>query len=89
MIMLFEFTFSTNVSYAALDITDEFLNSLTSLMGGIVAYGIWMDRLILLGLSTVFNGFMSTTFAASCGVNEGWAVGIATPYSIFFNKYKL
>lgn len=89
LIMLFEFTFSTNVSYAALDITDEFLNSLTSLMGGMVAYGIWLDRLILLGISTVFNGFMSTTFAACCGVNDGWAVGIATPYSIFFNKYKL
>ena len=89
MITLFEFTFSTNVSYAALDITDEFLNSLTSLMGGMVSYGIWLERLILLGISTVFNGFMSTTFAASCGVNDGWSVGIATPYSIFFNKYKL
>ena len=89
MIMLFEFICPSNVSYAALDISDEFINSLTSLMGGIVAYGIWLDRVIALGISTVFNGILSTSYAASCGVNWGLSAGIATPYSIFFNKYVL
>ena len=89
IITLFEFIFSPNASYAALEFTDEFVNGLISLMGGMVAYGIWLNRLIMLAVSTVFNGFMSTSFAACCGVNEGFSIGIATPYSIFFNKYKL
>ena len=89
IITLFEFFCLSNVSYAALEITDEFVNSLTGLMGGMVAYGIWMQRLIILGVSTVFNGFLSTSFAACCGVNSGFSAGIATPYSIFFNKYVL
>ena len=89
LVTLFEFSCSSNVCYAALEITDEFVNSLTGLMGGMVAYGIWLKRLILLGVSTVFNGYLSTSYAACCGVNSEFSVSIATPYSIFFNKYVL
>ena len=89
MIILFEFIYPSNVSYAALDISDEFINAVTNLMGGIVAYGINLHKIIALGVSTVFNGFLSISYAASCGVNWGLSVNIATPYSIFFNKYVL
>lgn len=88
IIMMFEFCFSSNVSYA-LDISEEFINGLTSLAGGLVAYGIWFQRIIGVAISSIFNEILSVYFAGSCGVNWGSEWDFATPYAIFFNKYKL
>ncbi|MBR3613759.1 MAG: hypothetical protein IKL55_01080 [Clostridia bacterium] len=87
-ILMFEFCFSSNISYA-MDISPEFINGLTSLAGGLVAYGIWFQRIIAVAISSVFNELLSVSFAGSCDVNWGSKLAFATPFAIFFNKYKL
>ena len=87
VIMLFEFTFSSNVSYA---FDSEDYNAITNLIGGLVSFVLWIPRLIVVGLTYVMGGIMTESVAECCGTMPGFPDSLldcATPFDIFFNKY--
>lgn len=89
MIILFEFSFSNNVSYA---FDSEDINSITNLIGGLVAFVLWIPRLLVTGISWLMGTLLTVTLAESCGISDaplfaGTEGDCATPFDIFFNKY--
>ena len=92
MVILFEFVYSSNISYA---FDSEDINSITNLIGGIVSILLWIPRILTTGMAWLTGKIMTESLAESCGVNDtvpifqGTAGNVATPFDIFFNKYKL
>ncbi len=89
MIILFEFSFSSNVSYA---FDSEDINSITNLIGGLVSFVLWIPRLLVIGISWLMGSLLTVTLAESCGISTdaifaGTQGDCATPFDIFFNKY--
>ena len=89
MITLFEFSFSSNISYA---FDSEDINSITNLIGGLVAFVLWIPRLLVTGISWLMGTLLTITLAESCGISNapifaGTQGDCATPFDIFFNKY--
>ncbi len=87
MVMLFEFTFSSNISYA---FDSEDINSITNLIGGLVSFLLWIPRLLVTGVSWLMGKLMTEVVAESCGINPAFPTSTldsATPFDIFFNKY--
>lgn len=88
--ILFEFVYSSNICYATFDINgDNVINLITNLMGGIVSTVLWIPRILVMGIVWTFDEIMTTGFANSCGINYGSRLKYATPFDIFFNKYKI
>ena len=91
-VMLFEFICSSNISYA-FDSTD--INSITNLIGGLVSIILWIPRILTIGMAWVTGEILTLSLAESCGINDtvdifkGTKGNVATPFDIFFNKYKL
>lgn len=84
-IILFEFSFSSNVSYA---FDSDDINSITNLIGGLVSVVLWIPRLLVTAISWLMGTLLTVTVAESCDVNFGNKGECATPFDIFFNKYK-
>ena len=90
IVIMFEFTCSSNICYAAFDITGtDIVNSVTNLLGGITAIVLWIPRIIVTALAWGLDEIMTFGFAYSCGINFGSVINSATPFDIFFNKYKI
>lgn len=87
IVILFEFICSSNICYAVSDV--EIINSITNLIGGITAIILWIPRILVTALAWAFNEIMTFEVANSCGRNFGSGVTSATPFDIFFNKYKI
>ena len=92
MVILFEFTCSSNISYA---FDSEDINSITNLIGGIVSILLWIPRILTVGMAWIAGKIMTVSLAESCDINgtveifKGTKGKVATPFDIFFNKYKL
>lgn len=89
MITLFEFSFSSNISYA---FDSEDINSITNLIGGLVAFVLWIPRLLTVGTTWLMGTLLTVSLAESCGISNaiifaGTDGDCATPFDIFFNKY--
>lgn len=89
IIMLFEFTFSSNICNAAIDV-EKTVNSIANLAGGIVSIIYWPKRILATGIAFILDMIVAN-LAQTEGVNygKGTPITIITPYEIFFNKYKL
>ena len=89
LIVMFEFIFSSNISYAN-GISEDTLNTVTDLAGGIVSIVYWDKRVLATGLAFVLD-IIVANLAEADGVNYGNSgmLSIITPFDIFFNKYKL
>lgn len=89
LIVMFEFIFSSNISNANV-ISEDSLNAVTDLAGGIVSIVYWDKRVLATGLAFVLDIIVSN-LAEADGVNYGYSgmLSIITPFDIFFNKYKL
>lgn len=94
IVMLFEFTYSNNISYA---FDSEDINSITNVIGGIMSILLWIPRIKTVGIAWTAGKILTESFAESCGISddecfknqeESW-ISIATPFDIFFNKYKI
>lgn len=95
-VMLFEFCFSSSVSYAFDVETDaeSWVNRITSLMGGIISVKFWIFRLQATAVVAVFWEVATMSLAESCGISTDtffdWSSGkLMTPFDIFFNKYNI
>ena len=95
VIVLFESIFSTNISFAIsseeIPITEEFINSINNLAGGIVSILFWRYRATLVLACFVIDALLNIV-ASGQGVNtiSGYSGGIMiTPFDIFFNRYKM
>ena len=86
-VMLFEVVFSSNY---ALAVSEEFINGITNLTGGLVSILYWPKRIMIVGLSAVID-MLTAKLAESSGTNYDSAgvIHLITPFDIFFNKYKL
>ncbi len=89
IITVFEFVCSSNISNANI-ISEESLNTVSSLAGGVVSIVYWDKRLLATGLAFVLDNIVAN-LAEADGVNYGYSgpFSIITPFDIFFNKYKL
>ena len=87
IITLFNFIFSSNVSYAFMgwDDPEEVINSITSVMGGIVSILYWPLRIKIVGYAFLIGEFVNTTIAKM----DGGETFFVTPFDIFFNKINL
>ena len=85
--MLFEVVFSSNY---ALAVSEEFINGITNLTGGLVSILYWPKRIMIVGLSAVID-MLTAKLAESSGTNydSTGVISLITPFDIFFNKYKL
>ena len=86
-VMMFELVFSSNYSLA---VSEETINAISNLAGGLVSILLWPKRIMIVGLSFVVD-VISSNIASTSGVNYGDAgvFNVITPFDIFFNKYKL
>lgn len=89
MVILFEFTVSSNVSYA---FDSEDINAITNLIGGLVSFLLWIPRILTTGMAWLAGLLMTNSVAESCGISDaavfaGTEGNCATPFDIFFNKY--
>ena len=90
IVILFEFLYSSNICYAAFDINGtKVINFITNLMGGIASIVWWIPRIYAIGIAWSLDEIMTTGYANSCGINYGSRLKYATPFDIFFNKYKI
>ncbi len=89
LVVCFEFIFSSNISNANV-ISEDSLNAVTDLAGGIVSIVYWDKRVLATGLAFVLD-IIVANLAEADGVNYGNSgmLSIITPFDIFFNKYKL
>ena len=78
-IILFNFIVNTNVTYAIT--AEEFVNSVTAIMGGIVSICLWQFRMKAIIIAFLINELITTTMA---GVSKD--IVFVTPYKIFFNE---
>lgn len=91
IVILFEFTGSSNISYA---FDSEDISAITNLIGGIVSFILWIPRILVVGMAWLAGEIMTVNLAESCGISDipafaGTEHECATPFDIFFNKYKL
>lgn len=86
IIMLLEFSFSSNVSYA-FDSKD--INAITNLVGGLVSFLFWFKRIQITAISWIMGTVLTQGLAESCGLNYSGSGACATPFDIFFNTYKI
>lgn len=91
IVILFEFTGSSNISYA---FDSEDISAITNLIGGIVSFILWIPRILVVGMAWLAGEIMTINLAESCGISDipafaGTEHECATPFDIFFNKYKL
>lgn len=88
-IMMFEVIFSSNICYA-LNPSEDVINGITNLAGGIVSIIYWPKRLMIVGISFIIN-MITSNMALSTGVNYGSTsvLSVITPFDIFFNRYQL
>ena len=86
-VMLFEVVFSSNY---ALAVSEEFINGVANLTGGLVSILYWPKRIMIVGLSAVID-MLTAKLAESSGTNyeSETLIHLITPFDIFFNKYKL
>lgn len=94
IVILFEFSCSSNICYAIGEPDSEWINRITNLVGGIVSIIYWIPRIIATGVAWLASEIMTNNIAMSCGMNDyeifqGTENQSATPFDIFFNKYKL
>ncbi len=96
IVMIFEFSFCNTISYAAEDYTTEVVNSLSNIIGGVVSVILWIHRILIVGATYIFGVVITQNFAGAFGQNNegfeertGLSSLIATPYDIFFNRYKI
>ena len=89
IIILFEFLYSSNISYA---FDTEDINSITNLIGGIVSIILWIPRILVTAMSWLMGTLLTITIAESCGISDASIFvdtkgDCATPFDVFFNKY--
>ena len=86
-VMMFEVIFSPNY---ALAISEETINLISNLAGGLVSILFWPKRIMVVGLSFVVDT-LTSKFAETAGTNYDYGTGfnVITPFDIFFNRYKL
>ena len=86
-VMMFEVIFSPNY---ALAISEETINLISNLAGGLVSILFWPKRIMVVGLSFVVDT-LTSSFAETAGTNFDYGTGfnVITPFDIFFNRYKL
>jgi len=96
LVILFEFTFSSNISYAfGIDFPGvEIANLVTNLMGGVVSIVLIIPRILAVGLAYLMSDLMTINIAESCGISDdpfwdGTDFEAASPFEIFFNKYNV
>ncbi len=96
LVMLFEFTCSSPISYAAGNSWDaeSIVNRITGLMGGIVSIKFWFLRIQATAVIATVWETTTLLLAESCGISTDtffdWSAGkLMTPFDIFFNKYNL
>ena len=96
LVMLFEFTCSSPISYAVDIRTDpeSWVNRITSLMGGIISIKLWLFRLQATGIIVTTLDLATNTLAESCGISsdpffDGTKAKPMTPIDIFYNKYAI
>ena len=89
ILMLFEFLYSSNISYALEEPSVKTINEMTNLIGGIVSILLWKPRIIATAAMWTLGKIMTEGVAGACGTNFGSKGEIATPFDIFFGKYKL
>ena len=87
IITLFEFVYTTNISYGVTAI--ELLNGATNLAGGIVSILLWRQRITITAI-TMGLDIITTILVKDFGVTDSkYENLLINPYAIFFNKYKL
>ena len=93
VIVLFESIVSTNVSFAISSeeapISEEFINSMNNLAGGIVSILFWRYRATLVLVCFVIDALLNIVAGAQGtlpipGYDDG---AMITPFDIFFNRY--
>ena len=96
IVMLFEFTCSSPISYAAGNSWDaeSIVDRVTSLMGGIVSVKFWLFRIQATAVVATFWETCTLMLAESCGISQDtffdWSAGqLMTPFDIFFDKYNI
>lgn len=94
IVLMFEFSCSSNVCYAMEAPNTKTINSITNLIGGIVSIILWIPRIMATFLTDTMLKIMTKEFAESCGISDapvfkGTKQKTATPFDIFFNKYNL
>lgn len=89
IITMFEFIFSSNISNANI-ISEDAINTVTSLSGGIMSIIYWDKRLLATGLAFIMDNIISN-LAEADGTSYGYSglFSIITPFEVFFNKYKI
>lgn len=90
MVIMFEFTFSSNISYAQSIVDDNFANAVTNLMGGMASIILIIPKVMGVGIAWMLSNFMTENVMERCGITEaftGTQGSAATPFDIFFNKY--
>ena len=90
MVIMFEFTFSSNISYAQSIVDDNFANAVTNLMGGMASVILVIPKVMGVGIAWMLSNFMTENVMERCGITEaftGTQGSAATPFDIFFNKY--
>lgn len=87
VVTIFNFIFGNNISYASTDegFAEEFINFITSAMGGIVSIMMWPMRIKATSAAFIANELILKTLAQADGGSLG-AFETVTPYHIFFNK---
>ena len=87
IVTIFNFIFGNNISYASTDegFAEEFINFITSAMGGIVSIMMWPMRIKATSAAFIANELILKTLAEADGGSLG-ALETVTPYHIFFNK---
>lgn len=93
VVFVMEFCFMPNYSYAATNAPSatEIIKNVTNLIGGIVSLIVWIPKLELTAIVYVLNDVFSDNIASSNGYidNNFNPDDVVSPFSIFFNKYKL
>lgn len=89
-IIVFEFGFSNTVNAASSEVSENTINAITNLAGGVVSVVFWKDRLLITGLTFILNKIMEGVARTSGSTPEfGDGSLFMTPYDIFFNEYDI
>lgn len=83
IVILFNCIFGTNTSFAGT--AEEWINSITNAIGGIVSVMYWPLRIKMVAISFVIGEVVVTSIAAA----DGGDVLFVTPFEVFFNKVTL
>lgn len=83
IVMLFNCIFGTNTSFAGT--AEEWINSITNAIGGIVSVMYWPLRIKMVAISFVIGEVVVTSIAKA----DGGDTFFVTPFEVFFNKVTL